>query len=153
MCQELATNAQPIFKEGRSMKIEKPDWYQHIDITKKQTLCDCNGGPYKYMHAVNFSKLSEWFETHVEPVNRMLAGAVEVSGFGEAPNWIWKQDIENLSYVGKPTYRALLINIEPIKKWKCPCGAEVMDADTEDCRTPLCPACSDDIIKELWERI
>lgn len=58
----------------------------------------------------------EWFDREVEPVNKMLKGAVEVSGFGDAPNWTWKQDIENLSYAGRPEYRALLINIEPIKK-------------------------------------
>ena len=92
--------------------------------------------------------LNEWFDTYVTPVNKMLSEGVEVYGVWDTTNI---PDIvcrfgttEDL-----PTHKALIINIEPIVKWECPCGEKVMFADTEDCKTPLCYSCATEIHKAL----
>ena len=52
-----------------------------------------------------------WFDEHVEPINKMLSEGVEVYGSNNRPLDGWNQK----SYEST-THKALLINIEPIKK-------------------------------------
>jgi len=55
----------------------------------------------------------EWFEKEVEPINKMLDEAVEVYGYSDL-------NVSNHTYASDKqecdTHKALLINIQPIKK-------------------------------------
>jgi hypothetical protein len=79
-----------------SMKIEKPDW---------KSICDS----ILLTHEV--SSLNSWFQENVEPVNKMLEGAVEVFTQSDpAEHTHWR------GYKSKgDTHKALLINIQEIK--------------------------------------
>lgn len=74
-------------------KIERPDW-THEEYSRV--------------------KLKRWFDKHIEPINAMLEGAVEV--YANVPNdnkpvvWVLNGNLPD------ETHKALLINIEPIKK-------------------------------------
>lgn len=110
------------------LQIEKPDWHKMI--------CAKNG----YWVPIQESyvkELHQWFQENVEPINKILSEAIEVTS-SNGNDWNDEAAI-NL------THKAILINIQKIKPWSCPCGNEVMDADTEDCRTPLCPTCVDEL--------
>lgn len=56
-----------------------------------------------------------WFEEHVEPVNKILENSAEVYGSicGKADRWSMFEKPHKKS---PHTHKALLINIEPIKK-------------------------------------
>lgn len=76
------------------MKIERPLWYLWFGIS---------GGHH--------DDADEWFDTHVEPINKMLDEAVEVYGMKAHGGNIWatKQHEDD-------SKKALLINIQPIKQ-------------------------------------
>ena len=73
------------------MRIERPDWGRM-------------GSPF-----LTKSTMNRWFEEKVEPINKMLSEGTKVEGyFTDSGYWIYD--------ISKPTHKALLINIEPIKK-------------------------------------
>lgn len=71
--------------------------------------------------ATRWDKFQEWFDEHVEPINKMLAEGVamqaRLGNHGDDPmgseNKIWYCST-NSTYMD--THKALLINIQPIKK-------------------------------------
>ena len=81
------------------MKIDRPDWYK-IAAT-----------PW---NNINETTLNEWFDEFVEPINKMLSEAVQVYGYIEDgkpkyySSYTWGDSIKES--------KALLINIQPIKK-------------------------------------
>jgi len=87
-------------------KIERPDWNKmgtFNDVTGKSRML--------YSHRV---KLNDWFDAYIEPINKMLEEAVEVSAY-------MSEETESLWYgcdhfIEKDTHKALLINIQPINK-------------------------------------
>jgi len=82
--------------------IERPDW-KNITVHSTQV-----GGWY-CSDEIN-KNLNDWFDKHVEPINKMLSKAVEVqSGNKESLHW-------SAYDVREATHKALLINIEPIVK-------------------------------------
>jgi len=85
------------------VKIEKPDWFK---ITTEMIQRDLGG---RHCTSRQAKKLDEWFKESVEPINEMLANAVEVYGpqmYGNEFN----------GFVLPDTHKALLINITEIKK-------------------------------------
>ena len=86
------------------MKIEKPDWQEVCSGKVGTCTTEAKG------------LLNDWFQEHVEPVNKMLSEAVEVA--------CWKSDEHNTwcsdETVGPNnecvSHKALLINIQPIRK-------------------------------------
>ena len=105
------------------MKIERPDWFDEVDIYKK----NLHMGP----------KLSEWFDARVEPINKLLSEGVEVYGFmdrgksGNAP--LFYRELET-----GETHKALLIKITPIKK-----------ETAEDVLRELCRRWNEDVSNSL----
>ena len=80
------------------MKIEKPFWFLSFGFEGKK-----------------HDKIDRWFDEHVEPVNKMLAEGVEVWGY--PPSESAKEDhIWGVQKDEHLTHKALLINIQPIKK-------------------------------------
>jgi hypothetical protein len=73
------------------MKIERPNWYIDYDFYSRD----------------HFDK---WFNENVEPINEMLSKGIEVYNWEE----VWHPKLD--AYDDKPTSKALLINIEPIKQ-------------------------------------
>ena len=114
----------------KKLKIERPDWAMI-----------CEGEIYTY----GIRCLDKWFNTHVEPLNKMIREGRTV--YSEQAKLPWHNVEHTLC-----THKALLIGIEPIKKWQCPCGEIAMFADTEDCRTPLCHGCAMEIKRALENR-
>ena len=81
------------------MKIEKPDWYSLF------------GNPSSDFKGC----LDTWFNKNVEPINRMLEKAVEVSGnVDQFSMSMWRATKGRGTEDN--THKALLINIQPIKK-------------------------------------
>lgn len=77
-------------------QIERPDWLKMW------------AQPPQFQNTYN-----EWFDEHVEPVNKLLSEAVEVFGY-DTESSIWqKPDYHDLHQV---THKAYLIGIEPIKE-------------------------------------
>lgn len=112
------------------MKIERPDW---------QDL---------FLHA----GMNIWFDTHVEPINKLLSEGVEVKGnITPTSNQEPYNGYDfNGGTLGKtdPTHKALLINIEPIKQ-------ETREQQLENCiRSLLTCATSKDPIytQEVYMR-
>lgn len=68
-------------------------------------------GPFEVCNQESFT---QWFDTHIEPINQMIEDAVEVVGSKEWGDWT-SQSLGNVSNEYR-THKALLINIEPIKK-------------------------------------
>lgn len=66
----------------------------------------------KYNSTIVLSKLDDWFDENIVPINKMLEDAVEVYGFKNENTW--KIDNDN-EYDGW-TAKAILTNIQPIKK-------------------------------------
>lgn len=67
-----------------------------------------------YNDSASFSMnkaMNDWFDEHVEPLNKMLAEGVELYGSETRPLDGWNQK----SYESS-THKALLINSEPIKE-------------------------------------
>lgn len=85
------------------MKIEKPRW--------AEKLLRLNNSDIGFSKAQD-QWLNEWFQEYIEPINKMLGEAVEVYADEAFTNGgsIYLKD-----YAGQG-YKALLINIEPIKK-------------------------------------
>ena len=78
-------------------KIERPYWWNDNNFTspaEQQTL----------------KNLREWFDTHIEPHNKLIEGAVEVWSPNNGSGWH-----DNL-VDGVSTHRAYLIGIQSIKK-------------------------------------
>lgn len=79
------------------MKIERPDW-------KKEIWKDLG----------SWRPLNVWFDQHVEPINKMLSEGVEITchrnSFTSQDSWYATKNLY------EATHKALLINIEPIKK-------------------------------------
>ena len=78
------------------MKIERPFWGRGSE--EKPGL-----GP------INAPAFYKWFDKYVEPVNKMLADAIEVYRIESSPAY-------TLSPTPGDTHKALLINIQPIRK-------------------------------------
>lgn len=95
-----------IIVEGK-MKIERPDWYPMLGI---------GNGP-RYTERVSREKLDQWFDNHIEPINKMLADGVEVYGYNdvsveyEGEGWCFAQ-----SEAPNDTHKALLVDIQSIRK-------------------------------------
>ena len=81
------------------MKIKRPKWNGAMS---EKSVGDC-------AYAVT-QDLDYWFNTYVEPINKMLEDAVEVHTYKNDGVWYKVKEPVN------PTHKALLINIEPIKK-------------------------------------
>ncbi len=85
------------------MKIYRPLWREVIGK---------GGDPRQH-------QLDTWFDENVEPINKILAEAVEVTGLNKGDGWGW---FSGDSTRDSDTHKALLICIEEIEK-KCPtCG-------------------------------
>lgn len=56
--------------------------------------------------------IDEWFHNNVEPMNKMLSEGVEVYGEDNCSGNIWAQECQLTNH----KLKALLINIQPIKK-------------------------------------
>jgi hypothetical protein len=100
------------------MKIEKPDWSQ---------MCQSGGRIHNF-----WKSLDEWFEREVEPINKMLSEGIEVQGnISLHPD---KGYSFSGGVIGKhnPTHKALLINIEPIKKETIIQGSIERDRQAEE---------------------
>ena len=76
------------------MKIERPDWVNFVGLPKEYE-----------------DTMDDWFSDNVEPINKMLDGAETV--YGENDDCWFTRDAGNFE---TNTHKALLINIEPIKK-------------------------------------
>ena len=111
----------------KKLKVERPDWSMFVDEFGKEV------------------DLDKWFDSEIEPLNKILEGAQTV--YSEQANLLWHNFEHSLC-----TRKALLIGVEPIKKWQCPCGEIAMFADTEECRTPLCHGCAMEIKRALENR-
>ena len=116
------------------MEIKRPDWFKFIDWSGRNDCADA---------------LDKWFNAEVRPVNEMLRNGVEVYGCSDNPD---DEPIFSEHKNDYDTQKALLINIQPIESWQCPCGAKAMFADTENCRTPLCYDCATEIAMALEEK-
>ena len=108
-------------------KIERPNWAELVCTNFDDSMFE----------------LTYWFDTDVEPINKLLSEGDEVY-IGYSGIWTYKQNEAS-------EQKALIINPQPIVKWECPCGEKAMFADTEDCRTPLCHRCAVEI-KAALER-
>lgn len=82
------------------LKIEKPDWYK-LAPKKKEPWNDYE------------ANLDHWFDTYVEPINKLLAEGVEVRSCPLKYTWAAKGTDH---YEKNNGFSALLINIEPIRK-------------------------------------
>ena len=93
------------------MKIERPDW---PELNRKVNKIPEDDRDIAYLFTADAFNL--WFDTHVEPINKMLSEGQDAwcNSVGLcAEEWTFtrkKHDCNN------PIYKALLINIEPIKK-------------------------------------
>jgi hypothetical protein len=80
-------------------KIERPYWHKVLPghISRDQD-----------------NWLNNWFNVHIEPINKMLEAGVEVYQERSFAETIWDTDPDanNMNF----THKALLINIEPIKQ-------------------------------------
>jgi len=76
------------------MKIERPDWL----------------GMLKH-RAMDSEILNAWFNAYVSPINKLLSEGVEV--YMPSNSTVWGI---TASKTFKDTHKALLINIQPIKK-------------------------------------
>jgi hypothetical protein len=76
-------------------KIERPNWPKFL---------------YNIEGTSEFD-FGEWFNTHIEPINKALDKAVEVYGWGRDDGANWSKDS-----LRSESHKALLINIEPIKQ-------------------------------------
>jgi hypothetical protein len=79
-------------------EIEKPDW---------EMLCDMN----LTSHARY--ELDRWFHRNIEPINKMIREAKEVTGWLDNPN---EKLFFGEVHSSDDTHKAYLIGIEPIKK-------------------------------------
>lgn len=82
------------------MKIERPDW---------KKICYQNEAFHLYLN-----ELDKWFDTHIEPINKMLSEGVEVAV--DKTRSGWHTNKTPFGQIGGATHKALLINIEPIKR-------------------------------------
>lgn len=85
------------------MKIERPVWCEFVGTIPTSISYDLN----------------KWFDTHVEPINKMLSKGVEVHKTSGSLKYCWlDKPIDAMGFVqgNYPTHKALLINIEPIKQ-------------------------------------
>lgn len=85
------------------MKIEKPDWERYLSILGNSVTCN---------------RLDNWFKEHVEPVNKMFEGGVEVYKDTNPSLNQYEEQCEEwrLFDTRYTSHKALLINIQPIKK-------------------------------------
>ena len=88
------------------LKIEKPNW--HVELI---TLNKSSSG----MSLAQEQWLNEWFHQEVEPINKILAEGVEVSGDVDDFSMSEWRSTKGRGYENN-THKALLINIQPIKK-------------------------------------
>jgi hypothetical protein len=84
------------------MKIERPDWRELHKHSNRAFI----------LLAKDVTHLNQWFNENVQPVNDALANGVEVTGYKEVVDGY---------FFGEQKYshsdlKALLINIEPIKR-------------------------------------
>lgn len=84
------------------LEIEKPNWDQVTKVIY-------GGGVTTWIS----SGLDTWFENHVEPINKMLSEGYEV--FSRS-NTTYLGDMWSIADNHHMTHKALLINIQPIKK-------------------------------------
>jgi len=82
------------------MKIERPKWQSMLDT----------GPPYSNP----LDDLNRWFDKYVEPVNKILSEGIEVSGHRQREGWLMGSLLDENN--DGDTHKALLINIEPLKK-------------------------------------
>lgn len=89
-----------LFNSGVCMKIERPDWAYE--------------GAFPANNDLEYAEncLNEWFDKHVEPINKMLSEGVEVYGFQGPEGYA----MEQFHSKETDTHKGILINIEPIKK-------------------------------------
>ena len=66
----------------------------------------------EFIHWIS-KHFDDWFDTHIQPINVALDEAVEVTGENYADDIGWLMGIDRDD---SDTHKALLINIEPIKK-------------------------------------
>jgi len=103
-------------KEVEMKRIEKPDWI-HAQLNYSMTAQEYGQNITKYFH--------KWFDSHVEPINKLIDNKVEVTAFKWEDNESPKgTDIkENVGEWAcgsgrdeRSTHRAYLIDIQEIKK-------------------------------------
>jgi len=106
------------------MKIEKPDWAMMLPIglqglsTGHREYSECCEKRVRKMFPFVLEHLTNWYEDQVEPINKMLEGAVEVTAWqtlDAEKDWIAEENKTGLPDHFK-CHKALLINIEPIVK-------------------------------------
>ena len=101
------------------MKIQEPDWEDLFDLDYVK---HPNGGN---IPKVNLGKPAEWFRKHIAPYDFYSQDdAVEVQGYGkndccgmwyDLSKGISSAESDSISE-NPPSFKALLVNIEPIKK-------------------------------------
>ena len=82
--------------------IERPDW---------QMICESLHTENDYLRE---DHVNRWFDTHIEPHNKLIESAVEV--YAHNPNKQLTPDNWKSVKYDQDTHRAYLIGIEPIKK-------------------------------------
>ena len=97
-------------------KIERPGWaipIVDVNSPKRCTLEMANNIETN----LTYGEASDWFNKNIEPINKLLESAVEVYQWPDESSWI-----SNFNFVSGEDVKqmckkkALLINIEPIKK-------------------------------------
>ena len=78
-----------------SLKIKKPNW------ERKMLFFEKNQSGY------SVKGLDHWFETYVEPINKLLEDAILVTSY-DKKNWRVADHTINL-------FKALLIDVQPLK--------------------------------------
>ena len=108
------------------MKIERPDWL----VLMRPDRTD----PDSYFKK---SEFDEWFDKHVEPINKMLEEGVEVYNDETLSDTIWAYDMRP-EFVKDQTRKALLINIQPIVKETAEdVLSDILNADWDDLGSDL----------------
>ncbi len=82
------------------MKIKRPDWW-NIDSF------------YQNQQSKLLDNLQDWFDTHVEPINKLLGEGVEVYGSMETNNKTWTP-LRDVSC--RQEHKALLIGVTKINQ-------------------------------------
>ena len=108
------------------VKIERPDWLVLMRLDRTD--------PDSYFKK---SEFDEWFDKHVEPINKMLEEGVEVYNDETLSDTIWAYDMRP-EFVKDQTRKALLINIQPIVKETAEdVLRDILNADWDDLGSDL----------------
>ena len=91
------------------MKIKKPHWFDEAG--------DLPTGIFELPSTkISHQDFILWWKDQVEPVNKILSEGVEVVATGAEFSWYGAAEVARVGYNYEPHHKALLINIQPVKK-------------------------------------